>query len=310
MICRTLEDAPLSRSRGSGAAGPSGGQESLLSLDRITDPSRTVSLHAPSLVGYGVLEGRAIVGADPEDQQSLQAGEVLLVPPLQSVPAGFPEAGERPVQWVGFRIDGATVDGALDRVETVAVSGENGQGWSVRDRPFCHVESEENVRRTLDQVVHLFREDPPHRDALLDLQAERLLIHLLGTPARCLLVNGLSRHSADGGMAAAVQYIHDHLDRHISIDELVEEACMSKSTFYRHFSDEFEMSPLEYITKQRVVRARRLLSRTDKTVADISHALGFSSTSYFIDMFKEHVGLTPKQYQLQEEESASGDGAD
>jgi AraC-like DNA-binding protein len=111
-------------------------------------------------------------------------------------------------------------------------------------------------------------------------------------------VGDFPRNTSTGGLAAAVQYIQDNLDRHISIDELVEEACMSKSSFYRHFSDEFDMSPLEYITRERVVRARELLADPDNTVTSVSHALGFSSTSHFIDMFKEHEGVTPKQYQL------------
>jgi AraC-like DNA-binding protein len=121
----------------------------------------------------------------------------------------------------------------------------------------------------------------------------------LQTRSRPLLVGEFSRHSSTGGLAAAVQYIQDNLDRHISIDELVEEACMSKSTFYRHFSDEFEMSPLEYITRERIVRARELLADPENTVTSVSHDLGFSSTSHFIDTFKEHQGLTPKQYQLE-----------
>jgi AraC-like DNA-binding protein len=63
------------------------------------------------------------------------------------------------------------------------------------------------------------------------------------------------------------------------------------------------MSPLEFITQERIVRARELLSDPDNTVTSVSHALGFSSTSHFIDMFKEHEGMTPKQYQLDTTES-------
>jgi len=35
----------------------------------------------------------------------------------------------------------------------------------------------------------------------------------------------------------------------------------------------------------------------ERTVTDVSYALGFSSVSHFIDMFKKHVGDTPKSYQ-------------
>jgi len=304
MRSQSLEEAAAVHPPADVADEISGGRDIPLSCCRVTEPTQSVSLHAPYLVYYGVVAGRKTVYADGQEAHTLHAGESLLVPPLRSVRAGFPSADQTPAQWLAFKVDQNTVETTLDQLDLVARS-KNGHPWDVRERPFCHVEEQEGIRRALENVAFLFREDPPHRDTLLDLSAQQLLISLLQTPAHALLVNGLSRHSADGGLAAAVQYIQDHLDRHISIDELVEQACMSKSTFYRHFSDEFDKSPLEYITEQRVIRACHLLSSTDKTVADVSRDLGFSSTSYFIDMFKEHVGQTPKQYQLAHEASSS-----
>lgn len=281
-----------------------GGRDSLISFYSITESAPPVSLRAPYLVYYGVVDGTKTIFPEEGEPRTLRAGESLLVPPLRTVRAEFPEADQCPARGLTLKIDPDNVEAILDHLGRVAPPKKE-QQWDVRERPFCHVGEHDGIRRTLETVAVLFRDDPPHRDPLLDLSVRQLLIYLVQTRAYPLLVNGLSRHSADGGIAAAVQYIQDHLDRHISIDELVEQACMSKSTFYRHFSDEFAMSPLEYITEQRVVRARHLLSATDKTVADVSHALGFSSTSYFIDMFKEHVGQTPKQYQLRDAEHAT-----
>ena len=277
----------------------SGGHDSRLSVFRVSETGPVVSLRAPSLIFYGVVEGKKVVTADGRAAQSLSAGESILVPPLHTVRATFPVADRAPVRWVALKINRSNVDALLDRLGPVRPPASRREG-PAEDPSFCAVQGDDGLRRTLQQIGGLFREDPPHRDALLDLSVQQLLIRLLHTRAYSLLVEGLSRHSAEGGIAAAVQYIHDHLDRHISIDELVEEACMSKSSFYRHFSEQFEMAPLEYITKERVVRAQTLLADPQNTVADVSHALGFSSTSHFIDMFKEHLGQTPKQYQLGE----------
>jgi AraC-like DNA-binding protein len=46
-------------------------------------------------------------------------------------------------------------------------------------------------------------------------------------------------------------------------------------------------------------RACELLLTGNRSVSDVSHEIGFSSVSYFINTFKEHTGTTPKQYQLQ-----------
>lgn len=288
--------------------GWSGGRDSRVSVFRITEPAPPISLQAPSLIYYGVVEGQTIISAADQSSRSLTPGESVLVPPLQTVRAEFPTANRTPARWVALKINRTMVEALLDRLGTVPPPASR-QKDRTEERRFCTVQGHDGIRRTLRQIGGLFRKDPPHRDALLDLSVQQLIIRLLRTRAYSLLVDGLSRHSAKGGIAAAVQYIHDHLDRHISIDELVDEACMSKSSFYRHFSDRFEMSPLEYIRKERARRARTMLSTPSNTVADVSHALGFSSTSHFIDMFKEHVGRTPKQYQLEvADPPSSGEG--
>ena len=276
--------------------GQYGGREHTLAMFRTGPPSTSVSLRAPYLVYYGLLDGQAVVRGPDAQERSLRAGESLLVPPLRSLHLYFRRGEESQTRWAALKVDRDRVRTILDEMEPSSDPGP--REWGLQEQPFCSIERTEGIHRTLQMIAYVFEEDPPQRNPLIDLNVRQLLIHLLQTQARSLLTTGYARHSADGGIAAAVQYIQDHLDRHISIDELVEEACMSKSSFYRHFSDEFDMSPLEYITQERVARARELLTDQATTVAEVSHALGFSSTSYFIDMFKEHVGKTPKQYQL------------
>jgi len=275
-----------------------GGDEARLSFYTVEEPARGVSLRAPHLTYYGLVNGTAEVDVEGEEDLAVEAGESLVVPPLQTITVDFPAADEVPARYVVLRVDRSQVRSILDRVASDVPSGSAVQGWSRDDHAYFHVEENEGIARVLDMVAYLFREDPPNRDRLIDLNAMELLIQMLQTASRPLLVGELPRNTSTGGLAAAVQYIQDNLDRHISIDELVEEACMSKSSFYRHFSDEFDMSPLEYITRERVVRARELLADSANTVTNVSHALGFSSTSHFIDMFKEHEGVTPKQYQM------------
>ncbi|MBB4088899.1 helix-turn-helix transcriptional regulator [Salinibacter ruber] len=275
-----------------------GGDDARLSFYAVEESARGVSLRAPHLTYYGLVDGTARVDVEGEEGLAVEAGESLVVPPLQTITVDFPAAHEDPARYVVLRIDRSQVRSILDRVASDVPSGPAVQDGGRDDPAYFHVLENEGIARVLNMVAYLFREDPPNRDRLIDLNAMELLIQMLQTASRPLLVGELPRNTSAGGLAAAVQYIQDNLDRHISIDELVEEACMSKSSFYRHFSDEFEMSPLEYITRERVVRARELLADSDNTVTNVSHALGFSSTSHFIDMFKEHEGVTPKQYQM------------
>ena len=275
-----------------------GGDDTRLSFYVVEDAIRQTSLRAPHLTYYGIVKGRAQMEVDGEDL-SVGAGESLVVPPLQTITVDFPKASEIPVRYVVLKIDRDQVRTILDRMTDASPQEDAARNWTAQEQSYCRIEKDEGVSRVLSMVAYLFREDPPHRDRLIDLNAMELIIQMLETASRPMLVEEFPRTTSAGGLAAAVQYIQDNLDRHISIDELVEEACMSKSSFYRHFSDEFDMSPLEYITRERVIRARELLSDPENTVTNVSHSLGFSSTSHFIDMFKEHEGITPKQYQLE-----------
>ena len=274
-----------------------GGDTATVSLHTIDDPTDPVSLQAPYLVYYGVIQGDAVVHVD-EEAQAFSAGQSLVLPPMQSVVAEAADGSDAPVEYVALKIDRDQVRSVVEQASEDPGALSATRRWKVEEEAYCLVERTEGVQRVLRMLAYLFHDDPPHRDRLIDLNVRELILLLLQTPSRPLLVGEFSRHSSTGGLAAVVQYVQDNLDRHISINELVEEACMSKSSFYRHFGEEFDMSPLEFITRERVIRARELLSDPENTVTRVSHALGFSSTSHFIDMFKEHEGKTPKQYQL------------
>jgi AraC-like DNA-binding protein len=269
---------------------------SLYEVNRAVDPT---TLRSPHLFYYGVVAGKKVVHVDGESSLTCDPGDSLIVPPLQTTTVEFPEADRTPVRYVAMKVSQEQAVDILEDINEVALDSSVSRQWQVEEQKYCHVQRREGICRTLDMIAYLIGESPPNRDRLIDLNARELMIQLLQTRSRPLLVGDFSRHSSTGGLAAAIQYIQDNLDRHISINELVEEACMSKSTFYRHFSDEFDMSPLEYITRERIVRARELLADADNTVTSVSHELGFSSTSHFIDTFKEHEGMTPKQYQLE-----------
>jgi AraC-like DNA-binding protein len=122
------------------------------------------------------------------------------------------------------------------------------------------------------------------------------VVGLLPTAAGALLRRGWPA-DLSSGLADALRYVHGHLHRPFSVDELAEAACMSRSTFYRHFRRALGVTPLQYVTRVRMERACTLLRGPDRTVTDVALDLGFRSVSHFITTFKQHVGTTPRAYQ-------------
>ncbi|MEE1198283.1 MAG: helix-turn-helix transcriptional regulator [Acutalibacteraceae bacterium] len=59
-------------------------------------------------------------------------------------------------------------------------------------------------------------------------------------------------------------------------------------------------SPIQFILKIRIERAKELLDFTDKSIADIAESSGFQDQNYFARIFKKQVGLSPTQYRKSE----------
>ena len=81
----------------------------------------------------------------------------------------------------------------------------------------------------------------------------------------------------------------------LSLGEVAEKCGISTPYLYLLFKNNEEVTPNEF--KQRVLcqRAAELLTVTDKSVEEISSALGFSSSSYFRKILKKHLGQTPRE---------------
>ncbi len=93
----------------------------------------------------------------------------------------------------------------------------------------------------------------------------------------------------------AIDYIHAHLNRDLSLAELASVVNISPTYFASLFKHAMGISPHQYVIQQRVERAKVMLSKTDLAIADIALQVGFSSQSHLTQQFKRLTGMTPKQ---------------
>lgn len=91
-----------------------------------------------------------------------------------------------------------------------------------------------------------------------------------------------------------------------SIDNIAEEMCMSRASFYNKFKGLTKVTPNDYINTYRLKKATQLLMANDEiSIAEISDMLGFSSPNYFCRKFKEYFNMTPTQYKKRPSPSSS-----
>lgn len=77
------------------------------------------------------------------------------------------------------------------------------------------------------------------------------------------------------------------------VSELADEMNMSRSNLLRKVKKETELSVSQLISQIRLKKAMELLKTTSFNVSEVSHQVGFSSTSYFIKCFREYYGYPP-----------------
>jgi AraC family transcriptional regulator len=123
-----------------------------------------------------------------------------------------------------------------------------------------------------------------------------LVIHLLRHYSTLTqTITSVSRSLTHVRLQQAIDYIHAHLERDLSLVQIAGSINISPTYFASLFKQATGISLHQYVIKQRVERAKLLLRTTDLTIASIAFQVGFSSQSHLNQHCKRLTGMTPKQ---------------
>lgn len=92
------------------------------------------------------------------------------------------------------------------------------------------------------------------------------------------------------------EYVQASLSQVITLEQLAAIACLSPYHFCRVFRQTTGLSPHQYVTAQRLDRARHLLQHSTLPIAQIARAVGYHSASHFARLFQRHTGGLPSQW--------------
>jgi AraC family transcriptional regulator len=100
----------------------------------------------------------------------------------------------------------------------------------------------------------------------------------------------------EAALRTALDYVGDNLAGNLTLAEIAREVHMSPYHFSRMFKVSTGLSPHQYIMRQRIERAKALLSDTDLPVGMVAREVGFASPSHFAQQFRRLVGLSPRSF--------------
>ncbi|WP_338533637.1 helix-turn-helix domain-containing protein [Paenibacillus peoriae] len=92
------------------------------------------------------------------------------------------------------------------------------------------------------------------------------------------------------------EYIYRHLFGEISPQKLSELSGLTSEYLSQLFKKETGLTLMNYVQRERIEEAKKLLAHSNETISAIGTRLTFYDQSHFIKVFKKHTGITPKQY--------------
>ena len=91
-------------------------------------------------------------------------------------------------------------------------------------------------------------------------------------------------------------YVRAHLAESISIEKLAELAELSPFHFSRVFKQAAGMTPLQFVTRERMLQAQQLIRETSRSLIEIALEVGYTSPSHFAQVFRRAVGIAPTEF--------------
>lgn len=147
----------------------------------------------------------------------------------------------------------------------------------------------------IDLCLHLVRLD--HGAEVANTIARRMVVppHRTGGQAQFIdLPVPASFASADIG--ATLAWAEAHLNTPLTVEQLARHASMSPRTFARRFVAATGTTPLQWLNRQRVLAAQRLLETTDLSVDRVAQAAGLGSAANLRLRFRDELGISPHAY--------------
>ncbi|MDX1416304.1 MAG: AraC family transcriptional regulator [Candidatus Promineifilaceae bacterium] len=130
-------------------------------------------------------------------------------------------------------------------------------------------------------------------DTLIDEIYYRLLTGERGGELRYLL----QQRGEIQRISRAVEYIHNNVDKPVSVQALAEMVHMSRTSFYDNFKDVMHLSPLQYAKSVKLHRAQTLIQE-GKNAGEAAYQVGYNSPAQFSREYKRHFGYPPSATQF------------
>jgi AraC-like DNA-binding protein len=272
--------------------------------------TRAVQFHAyEGIKCYAIASGECWLSVDGlPDPFLLKTGDCVLLPrgrpfrlatdrslepiDVEELRRARPETGEPPPH----AVDGPYLVGGYFHL-----TGHHAEFLLEALPPIVHIHDDAQ-KATMRWSLERLRDELRHPQPGGALIAQQLAYTMLIQALRLHLVDPAFRGIgwlfalADKQMNAALSCMHADPAHPWTVKELAERVGMSRSVFALRFKETVGSTPIEYLTRWRMLQASQRLETSSDSIAEIALSLGYESDSAFRKAFRVVMGCSPREY--------------
>mgnify|MGYP005988548281 CR=1 FL=1 len=271
-----------------------------LNIFETYEATKSVFFNFDATVIASMLTGKKTMHLEKSAPFSFLPGESLVIPENNSMNIDFPDASlNNPTSCLGLIIDQNKINEVVYNFNQETIIERENDKWDFKKKS-SHLNNNEEVNLLINRLTNTFINNTKSKDVLLDLMIQELIIRLLQSKARKLILNNVDDIYNDSRIGYAVKYIKENLtNNNLTLDDVSEKACMSKSHFFKKFKSTLGITPVDYINSEKIKFAKNLIKKNpNENICDIAYKTGFNNVSYFNRLFKKNELLTPQQFKI------------
>jgi len=158
--------------------------------------------------------------------------------------------------------------------------------------PVLHISAPCFIEQSIMQLLALYKDGTT---AEASYQGIEIIISLMTQMLMTVFPKHDNEHFSEC-VTKTLNYLCANYSKKILLNDLAQETHMSKFHLSRLFRQATGASPIEYLMRVRINKAKELLRQTTYTVSQVSEKIGMENTSYFIKFFRRHEKMSPGEY--------------
>jgi AraC family transcriptional regulator, melibiose operon regulatory protein len=164
--------------------------------------------------------------------------------------------------------------------------------------PYLYIDANElwgkNILESISEIYQCIEQEYPYYEIDITMKLSSIWKNLIDNGFKPEYVQSeiLKSHR----MKQMLSWIHEHYAEKMMLEDIARAGQLSRSECCRYFKRFLKCTPLNYVIDYRIQKSLYLLQQGDSNITEVAYQVGFNSTSYFINKFRESMDMTPLVY--------------